>query len=203
MKTHDWHVSSITALPPPHLYDVNVATDVGDRMCVCSACGLRVLASETCMPIDVPGLPSCRPSTYQTDDQLGVERLYLAAQVARKAVFLEHGSALALDVTQAFGLLATHAASRLESDASPIVWTAERRALLGLLLWFLEQSIVELERGCDWNWDDRDDPDFSTEESNSAISIDEQMHPESMLAGVRELRRLVTNTTICADVMES
>ena len=64
MKTsHAWDVRHIGNFPAKDEYDIDITLDLYGKLCTCRACGLRVVASETRMPGDVPdhALPACRP----------------------------------------------------------------------------------------------------------------------------------------------
>ncbi|MEI9937263.1 MAG: hypothetical protein WDO69_08550 [Pseudomonadota bacterium] len=192
---HNWAVRDIAHFPAIGAYDLDITDEQFGKLCCCKNCGLRVVASEARMPDGVQGMPECRPPTYQTADQVTVERLYLSAVVACGAIGLPEGAVASEEIAVALSIISTHVASRLATWAGEIRWSRRYAEALLLILRFVEMSARDLEEGNDWNWDHYDDDhDWDGED---------RFHPDEMQARLRELQARISESILAAEVIES
>lgn len=221
---HKWRCRVAFQFPSTVDYDVDITDGQWGQLCTCTECGLRVIASDALMPDEVDGLPECRPLTVRihgmTEEALAdpqvleealadlridearqqqnmAERMLLAVEVASRALGMPEGAALPADVAVALSQLSVFAARMMSLSAFDVEWGPRQRAMthmaLELLEWWTQAVAAD-----EVNWGPADDLD-----EEAWKEWDDRLHPESMAATVREIRRRSGESIAAAGVMES
>ena len=200
---HDWAVRALDNYLTIDEYDLDTTrTRAFGKLHTCQQCALRVIADAGRTPCDEPGVPLCRPPTYQTAEQLQAERLFLAAEAMCGPPDHLPAEPVPEPARIAAGQVAVALAEfmpawltrNVHAQVSIGWWNDHKKERL-LLLRLVEVYLAHFERRADWNWDHYDDDhDWDGED---------RFHPDEMQARLRELQARISESILAAEVIES